>query len=277
MRDLRAHGVDVVTIGQYLQPSAKHAEIDRWVHPDEFRWLREQGEALGFGSVFAGPARTLELPRRRAAARRRDRPRRRSPTDLVPRARVPEQPRAGSLGHERASGSPVVVAADAAQCGKRRRRNGAAAPPSIAHLRPDSGQGAAERTSSRASCVTVTLRAGTAKRRADDRMPRPRRFHRQLRDAARQGSLRRLDRGPAPRRTRRPRRRQAAGAGVPDRRPAGARNARGRPEAAPRVRFGRGYGVTVSVCTTCVVPGVTFEVMPATVLYVPAFFARRRT
>jgi lipoic acid synthetase len=55
MRDLRAHGVDVVTIGQYLQPSKQHAPIDRWVHPDEFRWLREQGEALGFGSVFAGP------------------------------------------------------------------------------------------------------------------------------------------------------------------------------------------------------------------------------
>jgi lipoyl synthase len=55
MRDLRDHGVDVVTIGQYLQPSAKHAAIDRWVHPDEFRWFREQGEALGFGSVFSGP------------------------------------------------------------------------------------------------------------------------------------------------------------------------------------------------------------------------------
>jgi lipoic acid synthetase len=55
MRDLRAHGVDVVTIGQYLQPSAKHAKIDRWVHPDEFRWFREQGESLGFGSVFSGP------------------------------------------------------------------------------------------------------------------------------------------------------------------------------------------------------------------------------
>jgi lipoyl synthase len=55
MRDLRSHGVDVVTIGQYLQPSPKHATIDRWVHPDEFRWLREQGEELGFGSVFAGP------------------------------------------------------------------------------------------------------------------------------------------------------------------------------------------------------------------------------
>ena len=49
------HGVDVVTIGQYLQPSPKHAPIDRWVHPDEFRWFREQGEAMGFGTVFSGP------------------------------------------------------------------------------------------------------------------------------------------------------------------------------------------------------------------------------
>jgi lipoic acid synthetase len=55
MRDLRAHAVDVVTIGQYLQPSQKHARIARWVHPDEFRWFREQGEAIGFGSVFSGP------------------------------------------------------------------------------------------------------------------------------------------------------------------------------------------------------------------------------
>jgi lipoyl synthase len=55
LRDLRARGVDVVTIGQYLQPSPKHATIDRWVHPDEFKWFREQGEALGFGSVFSGP------------------------------------------------------------------------------------------------------------------------------------------------------------------------------------------------------------------------------
>jgi lipoic acid synthetase len=55
LRDLRAHGVDVVTIGQYLQPSPKHAPIDRWVHPDEFRWFREQGDAMGFGTVFSGP------------------------------------------------------------------------------------------------------------------------------------------------------------------------------------------------------------------------------
>ncbi len=68
MRDLGEQGVDVVTIGQYLQPSAKHAAIDRWVHPDEFRWFREQGEALGFGSVFAGP---LVRSSYRAAEQRR--------------------------------------------------------------------------------------------------------------------------------------------------------------------------------------------------------------
>lgn len=55
MGDLRAHEVDVVTIGQYLQPSAKHAAIDRWVHPDEFRMFREEGDEMGFGSVFSGP------------------------------------------------------------------------------------------------------------------------------------------------------------------------------------------------------------------------------
>ena len=89
MRDLRAHGVDVVTIGQYLQPSAKHAQIDRWVHPDEFRWFREQGEAMGFGSVFSGPLVRSQLSRRRAAPRRRNRTR---------RSRVLEGKRAASGG-----------------------------------------------------------------------------------------------------------------------------------------------------------------------------------
>jgi lipoic acid synthetase len=55
LRELRTHGVDVVTIGQYLQPSPKHAAIDRWVHPDEFEMFREEGERMGFGSVFSGP------------------------------------------------------------------------------------------------------------------------------------------------------------------------------------------------------------------------------
>jgi len=53
--DLREHDVEIVTIGQYLQPSPKHAPIDRWVHPDEFRSFREIGRKLGFRSVFSGP------------------------------------------------------------------------------------------------------------------------------------------------------------------------------------------------------------------------------
>ena len=55
MRDLRDHRVDIVTIGQYLQPTERHLQLDRWVTPDEFRWMREEGERMGFASVFAGP------------------------------------------------------------------------------------------------------------------------------------------------------------------------------------------------------------------------------
>ena len=55
MRDLRAHDVDVVTIGQYLQPTAKHLPLDRWVPLESFRRFREEGERMGFGSVFSGP------------------------------------------------------------------------------------------------------------------------------------------------------------------------------------------------------------------------------
>jgi lipoic acid synthetase len=55
MRDLRAHDVDVVTIGQYLQPTGKHLPLDRWVPLTSFTRFREEGEQMGFGSVFAGP------------------------------------------------------------------------------------------------------------------------------------------------------------------------------------------------------------------------------
>lgn len=55
MDDLRARGVDVVTIGQYLRPSKKHLPVDRYVTPEEFEGLAEYGMSIGFGSVFAGP------------------------------------------------------------------------------------------------------------------------------------------------------------------------------------------------------------------------------
>ncbi len=55
LHDLREHGVDVVTIGQYLRPSKRHLPVDRYVTPEEFDDLAEYGMSLGFGSVFAGP------------------------------------------------------------------------------------------------------------------------------------------------------------------------------------------------------------------------------
>ena len=55
LEDLRDHGVDMVTLGQYLQPSPHHLKVERYWHPDEFDELREIGEALGFSSVASGP------------------------------------------------------------------------------------------------------------------------------------------------------------------------------------------------------------------------------
>ena len=55
MRDLRAHDVDMLTLGQYLQPSKHHLPVDRYVHPDEFDRLGELGQALGFSHVASGP------------------------------------------------------------------------------------------------------------------------------------------------------------------------------------------------------------------------------
>ncbi|MBL8214623.1 MAG: lipoyl synthase [Bryobacterales bacterium] len=55
MRDLRAHNVDIVTLGQYLRPSPKHLPILRYVTPEEFAMLRREGMAMGFPHVEAGP------------------------------------------------------------------------------------------------------------------------------------------------------------------------------------------------------------------------------
>ncbi len=55
MRDTRAIGVDILTLGQYLRPSKKHLDIARYVHPYEFAALRDEAYALGFPHVEAGP------------------------------------------------------------------------------------------------------------------------------------------------------------------------------------------------------------------------------
>ncbi|HOB62324.1 MAG TPA: lipoyl synthase [Candidatus Competibacteraceae bacterium] len=55
MRDLRAHEVEMLTLGQYLQPSAHHLAVQRYVTPEEFEQLREFGETLGFTHVASAP------------------------------------------------------------------------------------------------------------------------------------------------------------------------------------------------------------------------------
>jgi len=55
MRDLRAHDCDMLTLGQYLQPSLNHLPVDRFVTPEEFARLGTIGDGLGFGHVASGP------------------------------------------------------------------------------------------------------------------------------------------------------------------------------------------------------------------------------
>lgn len=55
MCDMRMHDVQMLTLGQYLQPSKHHLPVERFIHPEEFEQLRELGESLGFSQVASGP------------------------------------------------------------------------------------------------------------------------------------------------------------------------------------------------------------------------------
>jgi len=55
MADFVQIGLDVMTIGQYLQPTKMHLPVEEFVHPDVFRWYKEQGEAMGLSHVESGP------------------------------------------------------------------------------------------------------------------------------------------------------------------------------------------------------------------------------
>ncbi|MBP8153960.1 MAG: lipoyl synthase, partial [Nitrospira sp.] len=55
MRDLRSVECDIMTIGQYLQPTKEHLSVARFYHPDEFAGLKEEGLAIGFRHVESGP------------------------------------------------------------------------------------------------------------------------------------------------------------------------------------------------------------------------------
>ncbi len=55
MRDLRAHHVNMLTLGQYLQPSVHHLKVERYVTPEEFAHLQQAGQTMGFSHVASGP------------------------------------------------------------------------------------------------------------------------------------------------------------------------------------------------------------------------------
>jgi lipoic acid synthetase len=55
MDDLRANHVDIMTIGQYLQPTKKHLKVEKYYHPDEFEELRQIAMSKGFSHCEAGP------------------------------------------------------------------------------------------------------------------------------------------------------------------------------------------------------------------------------
>jgi len=55
MADLREHDCNMLTLGQYLQPSREHLPVDRFVTPEEFEELRVLGEQMGFSNVASGP------------------------------------------------------------------------------------------------------------------------------------------------------------------------------------------------------------------------------
>ncbi|QXD30617.1 lipoyl synthase [Candidatus Pelagisphaera phototrophica] len=55
LEDMRATGIKIVTLGQYLQPSSRHLPVDRWVTPEEFEDWKEFGHRIGFDFVESGP------------------------------------------------------------------------------------------------------------------------------------------------------------------------------------------------------------------------------
>ena len=55
LRDLHEAGCEIITITQYLRPSARHHPVERWVKPEEFVELSEEAEAIGFAGVLSGP------------------------------------------------------------------------------------------------------------------------------------------------------------------------------------------------------------------------------
>ena len=92
MRDLVAVGVSILTLGQYLRPSAAHLPVARYYHPDEFAALAEEGRGLGFTHVESGPLVRSSYHAKKQLDR----------AEMAPTAGVAEaEPPASRTGHPR--------------------------------------------------------------------------------------------------------------------------------------------------------------------------------
>jgi hypothetical protein len=63
MRDMRAHDIDMLTIGQYLAPTLSHLPVRRYVHPDTFKMFEAEAYKMGFTHAAVGCHGALQLPR----------------------------------------------------------------------------------------------------------------------------------------------------------------------------------------------------------------------
>jgi lipoic acid synthetase len=66
LRDLRGHGCDIATVGQYLQPYERRLPVERYYTPEEFDAIRDAGEAMGFARIESGPLVRSSYHARRA-------------------------------------------------------------------------------------------------------------------------------------------------------------------------------------------------------------------
>ena len=107
MRDLRAHDVDMLTIGQYLQPSPHHLPVERYVEPGGVREVRERGGGDGLPARRDRAAGALLLPRRPAGARSRRRSS--AGSDAARRRRLPGETAPGRGYAETAGASNLFL------------------------------------------------------------------------------------------------------------------------------------------------------------------------
>ena len=109
LADLRAAGVDLVTLGQYLRPTPKHAEVDRYVEPDTFARYAKEAEGMGFAYVASGPLVRSSYKAAEVFVRSILKPGDREGADRLLEARLAESHAAAARASEGGEGAPKTM------------------------------------------------------------------------------------------------------------------------------------------------------------------------